>query len=336
MFLTTRSRRRPALAAALTLAAAAALSACDSAGSSAGAGGRDPLDNATIDAPSDPGSGYDQTARALEQALTEEDLAKRVQVTNTPGAGGTVALSQFVQKSDPSDLMVGGLSLVGAVVTNDSDTKLSETTPIARLIGEYEVIVVPKDSPYDTLEDFLNALAAKPGDNPIAIGNQGGVDHMWGGMLSKSAGVEPTDVSFVTFDGGAEVTAALLGGQVAAGISGFAEFASQIEAGKLKPLAVSSEEELEVAPDVPTVGEAGYPDDVFVNWRGIFAPPGISDADAESLIDSFTELNDSDTWAKTRDTNGWSDEFLSGDDWAKELATQESETQALLDQLGLA
>lgn len=328
--------RRLTVASAAAAIALAGLSAC---GSSSGSGGddSDPLKSgAKIDAPSDPGSGYDQTARALEKAMTDEKLAGRVQVSNTPGAGGTVALSKFLQGDDPSDLMIGGLSLVGAVITNKAEDKLSDATPIARLIGEYEVIVVPGDSEFDTLEDFLTAVADDPGANPIAIGNQGGVDHMWGGTLVKEAGVEPTDVNFVTFDGGAEVTAALLGDQVTAGISGYAEFAQQIEAGELKPLAVSSPEPLEIAPDVPTIGDAGYPEAELVNWRGIFAPPGISDEARQSLSDTFAELNDTDAWAEQRDTNGWSDQFLDSDEFAEQLKTEETNAQTLLEELGLA
>ena len=333
----TTARMRLAAASVTTVLALGALSACGSSAEGGSDGDGGPLSrSANIDAPSDPGSGYDQTARALEKALTDEDLTGRVQVTNTPGAGGTVALSQYVQGDDPSDLMIGGLSLVGAVITNKSDVKLSDATPIARLIGEYEVIVVPGDSEFDTLKDFLDAVAKDPGANPIAIGNQGGVDHMWGGTLVKQAGVEPTDVNFVTFDGGAEVTTALLGDQVSAGISGYAEFAQQIEAGELKPLAVSSPEPLEIAPDVPTVGDAGYPDAELVNWRGIFAPPGISDEDRQSLSDTFAELNDSEAWAEQRDTNGWSDQFLDSDEFTEQLSTEETDAQKLLEELGLA
>lgn len=333
----TTARMRLAAASVTSVLALGALSACGSSADGGSSGGDGPISRSgSIDVPSDPGGGYDQTARALQKALTDEDLAGRIEVTNTPGAGGTVALSQYVDSDDPSDLMVAGLSLVGAVITNKSDAKLSDVTPIARLIGEYEVLVVPKDSPYDTLEDYLAAVAEDPGANPIAIGNQGGVDHMWGGTLVKLAGVEPTDVNFVTFDGGAEVTTALLGDQVSSGISGYAEFAQQIEAGELKPLAVSSPEPLEVAPDVPTVADAGYPDAELVNWRGIFAPPGISDEDRQSLSDTFAELNDTEAWTEARETNGWSDEFLATDEFAEQLETEEADAQKLLEELGLA
>lgn len=334
----TRGLKRLALGAAASVLAVGVLGACGgSSDSAASSGSGNPLQRgASIDAPSDPGSGYDQTARGLEQALTDEKLAGRVQVTNSPGAGGTVALSQFVSKTDPSDLMVGGLSLVGAVITNKAENKLTDLTPIARLIGEYEVIVVPADSKYTDLKGYLEALKADPGKFPIAIGNQGGVDHMWGGTLVKGVEVEPTDVNFVTFDGGAEVTTALLGGKVTSGISGYNEFAAQIDAGKLRVLAVSSDKPIDIAPDAPTVVDQGYPDAVTVNWRGIFAPPGISDEDRQALSDTFHKLNDSAAWTELRDKNGWSDEFLASDQFATELEKQETDADALLKDLGLA
>jgi len=335
MYTSSRIRRRTARA-AVAAVAALALAAC---GSSSGgdAGGGDVLQRGvTIDAPSGPGSGYDQTARALEQILTDEGLANRVEVKNTEGAGGTIALSQFVQKSGTKDLMVGGLSLVGAVITNSSKSTLSDLTPIARLIGEYEVIVVPAESPYETLEEFLTALKTNPGKNPIAIGNQGGVDHMWGGTLVQAAGIAPTDVNFVTYSGGGEALVALLGNQVSAGISGYGEFGDQIEAGKLRVLAVSSEEPIDIAPDAPTVVDAGYPDAVLVNWRGIFAPPGISDADRQALSDAFADLTQTEGWKSVLKTNGWSNEYLDSDAFTTELETVQTATQKILKDLGLA
>lgn len=325
-----------AVTAASSIIALASLSACGESGSS-GEGGGDPLSSgAGIIVPSDPGGGYDQTARALSETLTAEDLAGQIQVTNTPGAGGTVALASYVNQDDPSQLMVAGLSLVGAVVTNDSAHQLSDVTPIAQLIGEYEVIVVPADSEHADLKGYMESLKADPGAHPIAIGNQGGVDHMWGATLVQEANAPLDEVNFVTFDGGGEVTTALLGNQVSAGISGYGEFAQQIEAGELRVLAVSSEEPIDIAPDAPTVVDQGFPGSVMVNWRGIFAPPGISDEDRQTLSDTFEALNESDAWTEVREARGWSDEFLPTEEFETRLKEEEETVVGLLEELGLA
>lgn len=331
-------RRRTVLAgSAAAFVAALTLTACGPAAPNPNASGSSSIaKELTIDAPSGPGSGYDQTARALEKALKGEKLSDKIEVRNTQGAGGTVALSQFVQKTGTKDLMIGGLSLVGATITNSAPNKLSDLTPVSRLIGEYEVIVVPAESKYQTLKDFLDGLKTDPGANPIAIGNQGGIDHIWGGELVQAAGVKPTDVNFVTFSGGGEALVALLGNKVAAGISGYGEFKDQVDAGKLRILAVSSDEPIEIAPDAPTVADAGYPDAALVNWRGIFAPPGVSDADRKALSDVFAKLVESNTWKETLETNGWSNEYLDSDAFKTELETQQSDTQEILTTLGLA
>ena len=332
----SRNSRAWAATTAVVLASAMVLAGCGSSESPSGEKDSALSGGVTFDAPSGPGSGYDQTARALAQSLKDGDFATRVDVKNTEGAGGTIALSQFMQKSGTKDLMIGGLSLVGATITNKAPNKLGDLTPVARLIGEYETIVVPADSSFETLKDLLDALKTDPGKVPIAIGNQGGVDHMWGGTLVKEAGVEPTDANFVTFSGGGEALVALLGGQVAAGISGYAEFADQIEAGKLRVLAVSSDKPLEIAPDAPTITDAGYPDAVLVNWRGVFAPAGIDESDRKALSDVFAELNDSASWKKARETNGWSDEYLDSDAFSSQLEKEQVATEQTLKELGLA
>lgn len=321
---------------AVLAASVVVLAGCGSPGSSGGGSSSSANQRFTIVAPSSPGSGYDQTARAMQQTLKEADLATRVEVKTVDGAGGTIALSQFTQKKGTSELMLGGLALVGATVTNKSPNTLADLTPVARMIGEYEAIVVPADSKFQDLKSLLAALKKDPGSIPVAIGNQGGVDHIWGGKLAETAGVKPTDVNFVTFSGGGEALVALLGGKVAAGISGYAEFADQIEAGKLRVLAVSSAKPLEVAPDAPTIVDAGLPDAEFVNWRGIFAPPGISDKDLKALTDKFADLNKSSGWKKARKTNGWTDEFLDNKEFKKDLAEQQKTTEKTLKDLGLA
>ncbi|MFK0007823.1 Bug family tripartite tricarboxylate transporter substrate binding protein [Paenarthrobacter sp. NPDC090520] len=337
MKISSLRRGRLVAAAAAALAATVSITACGPAATNPNAASNSSVaKEITIDAPSGPGSGYDQTARALEKALKGEKLSNKIEVRNTQGAGGTVALSQFVQKSGTKDLMLGGLSLVGATITNSAPNKLTDLTPVSRLIGEYEVIVVPADSPYKTLKEFLTALKANPGANPIAIGNQGGVDHIWGGTLVKDAGVKPADVNFVTFSGGGEALVALLGNKVAAGIAGYNEFGDQVDAGKLRILAVSSDKPIDVAPNAPTITDAGYPDAVLVNWRGIFAPPGVSDADRKALSDVFAKLVETETWKETVKTNGWSDEYLDSDKFKADLESQQAKTHDILTTLGLA
>lgn len=339
MMLIRKRSTRVTLAAAVTAATILGIAACSGgssgAGGSGGADGPSAIRRLSLAAPSGPGSGYDQTARAIEQVLTGDGLVPRVQVTNVEGAGGTVALADFVTKSDPGELMIGGLSLVGATITNDAPNTLGELTPVAQLIGEYDVIVVPASSPYKTLQEFFDALAKDPGANPIAIGNQGGYDHMWGGLLAQNAGLKATDVNFVTYSGGGEALIALLGNQVAAGISGYSEFADSVATGDLRILATASAEPLAAAPDAPTIADAGYPDSAMVNWRGVFAPPGTSGNDLAALERLFADLVKSDAWKKILATNGWSDEYLNSADFATELESVQKKTEQLLKDLGL-
>jgi putative tricarboxylic transport membrane protein len=173
-------------------------------------------------APAAPGGGWDQTARAIQDALTGAGIAGNVQVTNVPGAGGTIGLAQFVQeaKGDPSKLIVSGYVMVGAILTNKSPVGLDAVTPIARLTGEYEVIVVPAASDLKTLDDLTKKLKADPGSVSWAGGSAGGVDHITAGLYAKTVGADPKSVNYVAFSGGGEALAAVLGNQTTVGISG--------------------------------------------------------------------------------------------------------------------
>ncbi len=195
----------------------------------------------TIIAPAAPGGGWDQTARSLQAALQTEGLAKNVQVINVPGAGGTIGLAQFVsqRKGDPKALIVGGYVMVGAILTNASPVTLDQVTPIARLTGEYEAIVVPTTSPIKTIGDLVAQLKADPGTVSWGGGSAGGTDHITVGLIAKAAGVDPTKINYIPFSGGGEALAAIVGGKVTAGISGYGEFEQQVKAGKLRVLAVS-------------------------------------------------------------------------------------------------
>ncbi len=243
-----------------------------------------------IIAPAGPGGGWDAAARSIQQVLTQAGIAKSVQVTNVPGAGGTVGLAQFVNqaKGDPSQLMVNGITMVGAILTNKSPVNLDQVTPIARLTGDPLVIVVPANSPHKSVKDLADAVKADPAKVTWAGGSAGGADHILAALFTKAAGSDPAKVNYIAFSGGGEALAAMLGGKVTAGISGYGEFESQIKAGKLRALAISSGKRLANA-DVPTLKEQGMDVEV-VNWRAIMAGPGITDEQRKTLSDTVEKL----------------------------------------------
>ena len=290
----------------------------------------------SIMAPAAPGGGWDQTARSMQQALAEAGLASNVQVMNVPGAGGTIGLAQFVNdsKGDPSKLIVGGYVMVGAIIANQSPVTLADVTPVARLTGEYEGVVVPASSDIQTIGDLIEKLKVDPGAVSWAGGSAGGVDHILVGQIAQAAGVDPTKINYIPYSGGGEALAAILGGQVTAGVSGTGEWQAQIQAGELRLLAVSAPERLDGF-DAPTLKESGL-DIETQNWRMVAAAPGISEADKTALVDTIGKMVESDPWKNILSQKGWLNTFLSGADFDAYLTAEVEKTTAILKSLGIA
>ncbi len=289
----------------------------------------------TIMAPASPGGGWDQTARTMQEVLQAEGISGNVQVQNVPGAGGTVGLAQFVSTAagDPSQLIVGGYVMVGAILTNASPVSLADVTPIARLTGEAVAIVVPAASPIQDINGLVEALKADPGAVSWAGGSAGGVDHITVGLLAKAAGVDPTKINYVAFSGGGEALAAILGNQVTAGISGLGEFLPQVQAGTMRLLAVSSGERIEGV-DAPTLAESGY-DVVVQNWRMVAAAPGLTDEQKAAVTADIEKLNASAGWQKALADKGWANTFLAGPEFDAQLAKDIEATNTILKDIGL-
>ena len=296
------------------------------------------LESVNLIAPADPGGGWDQTARAMSQVLTDEDLVGSAPVENIGGAGGTVGLASLANEKDPATLMVTGLVMVGAVETNASDVRIEDMTPIAKLTEEALVLVVPASSPYETTEDLVDAIVEEGAAISVTGGSAGGADHILAGMLLTEAGVDPADIpstlNYIPNSGGGEAVTMLLGNTVQAGISGVGEFVEQIEAGELRALAVSSPEPVELLPDTPTLIDEGY-DVTLTNWRGLLAPAGVSDADIEALTTLVTEMHDSEGWTATLEEKGWADAFLVGEDFQSFLDGSIAEVTQTLQTIGL-
>ena len=301
------------------------------------AGGAFASDNLKLMVPANPGGGWDQTGRALAQAMQSAGVAKSVRVENRGGAGGTIGIAQFVNssKGDGDALMVGGLVMVGAIELNKSPVTLAQVTPIARLTAEYEVIVVPTGSKFQTLKDLLAAFKANPGAVAWGGGSAGGVDHILVGLLAKEAGADPTKINYVPYAGGGEAVAAILGGHVAAGVSGWGEFAAHVASGKMRALAVSSPTRIADAKNVPTLKEAGVNLEVN-NWRGVFGAPGITAAQRDALIKQVATTVKSPAWQETLKRNDWTDVLLTGDQFKTYIDAEQKRVAGVLKDIGLA
>lgn len=289
----------------------------------------------TIMAPANPGGGWDGTARAMQEVMQAEGIAPSVEVINVPGAGGTVGLAQFVADSagDPTKLIVGGYVMVGAILTNASPVTLADVTPIARLTGDTQAIVVPAASDIQTLGDLVEKLKADPGAVSWAGGSAGGTDHITVGLLAKAAGVDPTKINYVAFSGGGEAMAAILGNQVTAGVSSVGEFAEQVKAGTMRLLAVSSADRMPGI-DAPTIKEAGF-DVVVQNWRMIAAAPGLSAEQKAKVAADIEKLNASAGWTSMLETKGWANTYLAGEAFDTQLAADIATTETVLRDIGL-
>ncbi|MET0797761.1 MAG: tripartite tricarboxylate transporter substrate-binding protein, partial [Rhodococcus sp. (in: high G+C Gram-positive bacteria)] len=230
-------------AGALVVVGAVTVAGIDAARSASGSDARAKL---TLIAPAAAGGGWDLVARESQQALRSDGIVNNAQVVNVPGAGGTIGLSQLENLSgQPTTVMITGTVMLGGIAINNSDTTLADTVPIAKLAEDFEVFVVPKDSPIQNLEDMIEAWRANPGGLPIGGGSLGGIDHIVAGQLAQEADIDPAAINYIAYSGGGEVLTSLLSNTVGVAVSGFNDFRDQIEAGNVRALAVAAPEPLE-------------------------------------------------------------------------------------------
>jgi len=287
-----------------------------------------------ITAPAGPGGGYDQLARATQQVLQKEGLASGVQVSNVPGAGGTIGLAQFVTgKKRGNNLMVAGLGLVGAVLTNKASITLDQVTPLARLQGEYQPLVVAADSPIKTLNDLISKYKADPGSVSWGGFALGSPDHILSGLIVKAIGGDATKMNYIVAGAGGEMLAQVMGGHITVATGGLNEFAQQLESGKLRALAISSPERLPGI-NIPTFKEQGVNVEL-VNWRGLMAPREIRPADKKALEDAIGMMVKSAAWQDILKERGWVDSYMPSDQFAVFIKEEQVRIESLLKEAGL-
>jgi len=283
--------------------------------------------------PANPGGGWDQTGRNLAAAMQSAKLVSSVQFDNKGGAGGTIGLAQFINssKGDPNALMMGGMVMVGAIYLDDAPVNLTMVTPVARLTGEYEAIVVHSNSPHKTMADLVKAFKANPGSVSWGGGSAGGTDHILVGLIAKATGVDPAKINYVPFKGGGEAVAAIVGGHVTAGVSGVGEFAEQVKGGRMRALAVSASSRMD---GIPTLKEQGI-DVELANWRGVFGAPGTTTPQRDALVNITKGATESASWKTTLQKFDWAPLFLSGDAFKKFIDEDTKRIASIIDSLGI-
>ncbi len=285
--------------------------------------------------PANPGGGWDSTGRALGKALQDAGVASTVNFDNKGGAAGAIGLAQFVNasKGDPNALMVMGAVMLGGIITGKPPVSLSQATPLARLTSEYNVFVLPASSPLKTMKDVIEQLKKDPGSVKWGGGSRGATEHIAAAMIAREVGVDPAKINYVAFRGGGEAVAAILGGNVTIGGSGYSEFAEYIKAGKMKAIGVTSEKRLPGI-DVPTLKEQGV-NVVIGNWRGVYGAPGITPEQRKALIDMIVKATKSKAWEQALEANGWTPAVMTGDAFGKFVDDEFAALRAVMVKSGM-
>ncbi len=262
--------------------------------------------------PANPGGGWDGTGRALGEALRDAKVADTVAFENKGGAAGAIGLAQFynASKGDPNALMVMGAVMLGGIITGKPPVSVTQLTPIARLTTEYNVFVLPANSPFKTMKDVVEQLKKDPGSVKWGGGSRGATEHIAAAQIAQAVGVPAAKINYVPFRGGGEAVAAILGGNVTIGGSGYSEFQPYIESGKMRAIAITSGQRIKGI-DVPTLKEQGI--DVEIgNWRGVYGAPGLTPAQREALTAMVVKATQSKAWQAALAKNNWTPALLTG------------------------
>ncbi|MCD1144286.1 tripartite tricarboxylate transporter substrate binding protein [Kocuria sp. LUK] len=293
-------------------------------------GGSDLRANLTLIAPAGAGGGWDTFMREQQQAMRTNGLVNNSQVVNIPGAAGTIGLGKLsTMHGQANTLMVTGAGLVAGVEQTGSPVTHDDVRPIARVVEEYDVVVVPADSPYGTVDELVAAWRAEPGE--VAWTGGGTFDQLVMTELALEAGIEPAETTYIPKSGGGEATQALITGTADAATSGYMDVADQIEAGRLRALGMAAPQPLEGV-EIPTLTEQGYAVDL-ANWRAVLAPPGVTDEEFAELRALVEEAVATPEWQEAVERNKWTEVWLAGEEFDEFMASEQERIAALVKEL---
>ena len=285
--------------------------------------------------PANPGGGWDTTGRALGKAMQDAGVASSVTYDNKGGAAGAIGLAQFANasKGDPNALMTMGAVMLGGIITGKPPVGLDKVTLLVRLSSEYNVFVLPANSPFKTMKDVVDQLKKDPGSVKWGGGSRGSTEHIAAAMIAREVGVDPAKINYVAFRGGGEATAAILGGNVTVGGSGYSEFAEYITAGKMRAVGVTSSTRLKGV-NVPTLKEQGINVEIG-NWRGVYGAAGITAEQRKDLVEALSKTYKHKSWQDAMEKNGWTPAWLAGDEFSNFVDAEFASLRATMVKSGM-
>ncbi|MDA9104216.1 tripartite tricarboxylate transporter substrate-binding protein [Candidatus Pelagibacter ubique] len=286
------------------------------------------------------GGGWDGTARGTGEALTKSGMLKSASFENMSGGGGGKALAFMINTKPKNTILVQSTPLVlrsitrhEGYVTGSGVLSYKDVTPIAGVIGDYGAIAVAKNSPYKNFKDVVDAYKKNPSSIKMAGGSvRGSMDHLIGALAFQAAGANPNDVAYIPYDAGGKALAGLLSGETQIISTGLGELMGARD--QVRIIGITAPSRVADAPDAPTLKEQGY-DVQFVNWRGFFGPPNMSNKDKKALSTMLGKVMETPEWEAVRKRNAWVNIYNSDKDFVKFLNAQTVEMTALMKKLGV-
>jgi putative tricarboxylic transport membrane protein len=286
-----------------------------------------PLAKLTVYIPGGAGGGWDQTGRALGAAIQSAGLAQQVSYENKGGKGGTIGLTDFVERfnRDPAALLIGGMVMLGAIAVNRPTVTLSQVSPIARLTNDFMVLVTPSGGRLPDMNALKAAMRNQLSSVAFTGGSAGGVDHMLAGMIARQLRLDVGQLKYLPTSSGREAMALLEKGEAQVAISSYSEFQTAIENKSLKPLAASARKSMH---GIPSLSELGVNTDLG-NWRAVFGPGQISEAERTHLRHIVIAATQTPSWKQALRTEKWTDALMHGEEFTKVLMIEQAMASAV-------
>ncbi|SKA07410.1 putative tricarboxylic transport membrane protein [Oceanospirillum multiglobuliferum] len=286
--------------------------------------------------PGGAGGGWDGTARGTGEALKKSGLVETISFENLSGGGGGKAIAHLIETAgqQKNTLMVNSTPIIIRSLTGVFPQSFRDLVPVAATVADYGALVVRKDSPYHHWSEVVRDFKKNPAKVKFAGGStRGSLDHLIPAAAIKEEGLDPRTLRYVAYDAGGKAMAGLLSGETALLSTGLGEALEMSKAGQIRILAITAEERVSDAPDVPTLKEMGN-NTVFANWRGFFAAPGTSSEEAEKYAKVLGDMYKTDAWETVRSRNGWVNLYKPTTEFSQFLERQEKQVGNLMRELG--